>query len=324
MKTSTSFSPKAITTAVLFLSSSVTFAASCCGGGSAGSLILPKFGKKVVDVSFDMEHYQGKWDANRKYIADPSADDLNQYRLNLGYGQRLASNWQAGIVVPYAWNDNQFSGETTQSEGLGDTSVSFWYEAFDRVTCVYQVNSIEDLKPAMYFGGSLTIPTGKSAYGDHVTDDYEITGRGLYRFDANFVIEKTIYPFTATVQGSYGKHFARPVNQEYGSPVEPYTKRLGDRKSLSAAVGFTVFLEDLDTITVTTAFAKLSENEGRGAETNSQSIEKQSTALTAAYASPDLTRVFKISWSHALASDERGMNFPVTEIITLGFSYAFN
>jgi hypothetical protein len=324
MKTSTSFSKKAMTTAVLLLSSSVTFAASCCGGGSAGSLILPKTGKKVVDVSFDMEHYQGKWDANRKYIADPSADDLNQYRLNLGYGQRLASNWQAGIVVPYVWNDNQFSGETTQSEGLGDTSVSFWYEAFDRVTCVYQVNSIEDLKPAMYFGGSLTIPTGKSAYGDHVTDDYEITGRGFYRFDANFVIEKTIYPFTATVQGSYGKHFARPVNQEYGSPVEPYTKRLGDRKFLSAALGYTVFLEDLDTITVTTALAKLSEDEGRGAGTNSQAIEKQSVALTAAYASPDLTRVFKISWSHALASDGRGMNFPVTDIITLGFSYAFN
>ena len=301
MKTSTSFSPKTITTAVLLLSSSVTFAASCCGGGSAGSLILPKFGKKVVDVSFDMEHYQGKWDANRKYIADPSADDLNQYRLNLGYGQRLASNWQAGIVVPYVWNDNQFSGQTTQSEGLGDASVSFWYEAFDRVTCVYQVNSIEDLKPAMYFGGSLTIPTGKSAYGDHVTDDYEITGRGFYRFDANFVIEKTIYPFTATVQGSYG-----------------------NRKSLSAAVGYTVFLEDLDTITVTTAFAKLSEDEGRGAGTNSLAIEKQSTALTAAYASPDLTRVFKISWSHALATDGRGKNFPVTDIITLGFSYAFN
>lgn len=315
---------KIIVSSILLLSSSITLAASCCGGGSAGSLIIPKFGKKIVDVTFDMEHYQGKWNSNRKYIADPKADDLNQYRLNLGYGQRLSSNWQAAIVIPYVWNDNQFSGETTKSNGLGDTSASFWYEAFDRVTCVYQVNSLADLKPAMYFGGSLTIPTGKSAFGDHVSDDYEITGRGLYRFDANFVIEKTVYPLTVTLTGSYGKYFARPVNQEYGNPVEPYTKRLGDRKSLSASLGYTVFLEDLDTVTFTTALSQLNEAEGKAANTKNPAIEKQSAAFTAAYASPDLRYVYKATWSHAFAANDRGMNFPVTDIFTLGLSYAFN
>jgi len=326
MTVSTIFSTKALALSIGLLSSSSAFAASCCGGGSAGSLILPKFGKKVVDLSFDIESYQGKWDSDRNYIPDPAADSLNQYRLNLGYGQRLAKNWQASIIVPYVWNDNQISGDSIKSDGFGDTSLSFWYETFDRVTCVYQVNTIADLKPSIYLGGSLTVPTGNSMYGDTARVSYDITGRGLYRFDSNIIIEKTIYPFTATLQGSYGKHFARPVNQEYGEAVEPYTKRLGDRRFLSASFGYTVFLEDLDTITFSTALASLKEGKaqiGKHKEAASQ-IEKRSASLTAAYASPDLRYIYKASWSHAFASDDYGMNFPVTDIITLGVSYAFN
>jgi len=326
MNTSTIFSQKTIIVAIALLSSSTTFAASCCGGGSAGSLILPKFGKKVVDVSFDIETYQGKWDSAGKYIADPKSDNQNQYRLNLAYGQRLSNNWQAGIVVPYVWNDNKVSGETSKTEGIGDTSIHFWYETFDRVTCVYQVNTLADLRPAIYLGGSLTIPTGSSMYSDDVDDNYDITGRGLYRFDTNIVIEKTIYPYTATLQASYGKYLARPVNQEYGEAIDPYTKRLGDRTSLSASLAYTVFLEDLDTLTFTAALSKLSEGKAKTAnheEAESQ-FEKQSSALSMAYATPDLRYIYKASWSHAFASDNRGMNFSVTDIITLGVSYAFN
>lgn len=326
MNTSSIFSHRTIVVAIALLSSATSFAASCCGGGSAGSLILPKFGKKVVDVSFDIESYQGKWDSEGKYIADPKSDSLNQYRLNLGYGQRLSSNWQAGIVVPYVWNDNRVSGNTSKTNGVGDTSLSFWYETFDRVTCVYQVNTLADLKPAIYLGGSLTVPTGNSMYSDNVDDNYDITGRGLYRFDTNMVIEKTIYPYTITLLGSYGKYLARPVNQEYGDAIEPYTKRLGDRSSLSASLGYTVFLEDLDTLTFTAALSKLSEDKAQTAnhkEAKSQ-FEKQSSTFSAAYASPDLRYIYKASWNHAFASDNFGKNFSVTDIITLGVSYAFN
>lgn len=326
MTASTTLSAQALLLSCALISSSASYAASCCGGGSAGSLILPKFGKKIVDVSFDIESYRGKWDSERSYIPDPASDSLNQYRLNLGYGQRIAKNWQASIIAPYVWNDNHFSGETIKSNGFGDTSVSFWYETFDRVTCVYQVNSIEDLKPAIYLGGSLTLPTGNSMYGNSAKVNYDITGRGLYRFDSNILIEKTVYPFTATLQGSYGKHFARPVNQEYGQAIDPYTKRLGDRRFLSASIGYTVFLEDLDTITYSLALAKLNEDKAQtGAHKEAKSqLEKQSASLTATYASPDLRYIYKASWSHAFASDDYGMNFPVTDIITLGLSYAFN
>lgn len=316
---------------VLFVSAlltlpSTSFAASCCGGGNSSSLVLPKFGKKMVDVSFDYEDYQGSWNSDGDYIKDPAGSDLKQYRLNLGYAHRVNANWQASIIVPYVWNDNQYSGISSKDHGFGDTNVSFWYEAFDRITCVYQVNSIADLKPAIYLGGSLTIPTGHSEYGNNVNSSFEITGRGFYRFDTSIIIEKTIYPFTLMLQGSYGQYLARNVNQESGKAVEPYTKRLGDRKFISFSTGYTLFLEDLDTITLTAALSDLREDEGKiGSLANPNTeMKKQSSAITLAYASADLNYVYKLTWSHAFMDDDYGKNFTATDIYTLGFSYAFN
>ena len=53
-------------------------------------------------------------------------------------------------------------------------------------------------------------------------------------------------------------------------------------------------------------------------------MKKQSFSLTSSYASADLRYIYKATWSHAFQDDDRGMNFSVTDILTLGFSYAFN
>jgi len=315
----------ALSISALLLSSSTVYAASCCGGGNATSLVLPKFGNQMIDVSFDIEDYDGYWNQEGEYTKDPAGADLNQYRLNLGYAYRIADNWQASVTLPYVWNDNTYPGVVSKENGMGDMSASFWYETFDQVTCVYQVNSIADLRPAIYIGGTLTLPTGKSAYGDDATSSFDITGRGLYRFDANLLIEKTVYPFTVTLQGSYGKYLERDVNQEYGTAVAPYKKNLGDRTFLSASMGYTYFLEELDTLTFTAALADLREGEGEidGVSDPLTEFKKQSVAFTTAYATSDLRWVFKGTLSHALKEDDRGRNFPTTDILTLGVSYAF-
>ena len=53
------------------------WAASCCGGGSGTSLILPKFSKAMWDLSFDYEVYDGFWDIRGNWVADPPGSDLN-------------------------------------------------------------------------------------------------------------------------------------------------------------------------------------------------------------------------------------------------------
>src|SRR5512140_3116796 len=81
--------------AVLSLPSA--WAGSCCGGGNGVTLLLPKYYQGMVDVSFDLEKYNGFWDQHGRYKADPAGSDLRQYRMNVGYAQRLSPRWQTSI-----------------------------------------------------------------------------------------------------------------------------------------------------------------------------------------------------------------------------------
>lgn len=300
------------------------WAASCCGGGSAASLVLPKYAGSMVDVSFDRETYDGLWRSDGKWVPDPPGSDLNQYRLNFGFAYRLAYRWQASVMLPYVFNDNSYSGLNSNTDGLGDAAIGFWYEAFDGVQCVWEVNSWKDLKPASYLGLSLNVPTGISPY-DNVTDNFDITGRGFYRLDANALIEKTIFPWNMALNVSYGTHLERAVNREYGTAVDPYHRKMGDRSTVSIAGGYTHFTDTMHSITGALAYADLQERKAEidGSTDPTSGLRKRSLAATIAWSTPTRDWVGKLSWNHALDSDGKGRNFPTTDILTLGVTRVF-
>ena len=305
-------------------SSSSAWAASCCGGGSATSLVLPKFSKSMVDISFDIENYNGFWDSEGTYKEDPPGSDLNQYRLNVGYAHRLASRWQAAIVVPYVWNSNQYAGLSSNTDGLGDMTLGLTYEAFDGIKCVWKVRDWKDLVPAAYFGMALTVPTGISPYDD-VENSFDITGRGFYRVDANMLLDKTIYPWNASLLLSYGKYLERDVNREYGKYGEPYSKELGDRMLGTLSFGYTHFLDSMDTMTFTLTYSHLEQDEGSidGRPDYSTEMEKRSMGAILAYSTMNRDWVYKLTYIHASPEDGQGLNFPVTDIITVGLTHVF-
>ncbi len=294
-------------------------AASCCGGGSASSLVLPKFYTHMFAGSFNYEQYDGFWNQDGIYLEDPPGSDLQQFRLNLGYGYRLAPDWQASVVLPYVWNDNKYSGIESSTSGPGDMSINLWYETFDNIMCVYEVTGIRDLIPAVYLGGGLTLPTGKSPYSGDVTNSFDITGRGFYRLDANLLMDKTIWPWTMIFEFAYGVHLERPVNQEFGRFVEPYDRQLGNRRNALVSLGYTRLLKDLDTMTFTLAYNDLKEDQGtiNGMTDPTSGLEKRSFTFTTAYATMDKEWIVKGSINHARRDDNWGRNFPVTDIFTI-------
>ena len=303
---------------------STAWAASCCGGGSASSLLLPKFSRAMSDASLDIERYDGFWNREGDHTPDPPGSDLNQYRLNLGYAHRFAPRWQGSITIPYVWNRNDYAGLKSSTSGLGDTTLGIWYENFDGIQCVWKVKSPRDLIPATYFGATLTIPTGISPYDD-VENSFDITGRGFYRLDGNILLDKTIYPWNASLLLSYGTHFERSVNREYGNYVEPYDRSLGDRMLATASLGYTQFLESMSTLTYTVAWSDLRENEGEidGQRDPASGFRKRSISATIAFATFDRDWVLKLSWSHALRGDDWGENFPTTDVYTVGVSHVY-
>ncbi len=308
-----------------FLSVSTAWAASCCGGGSASSLLLPKFTKAMSDASLDIEQYDGFWNRDGVHTPDPPGSDLAQYRLNLGYAHRFAPRWQGSISLPYVWNENDYAGLKSSTRGFGDATLSLWYENFDRAQCVWEVKDIRDLIPATYFGATLTLPTGVSPYDD-VGNSFDITGRGFYRLDGNILLDKTIYPWNASLKLGYGISFERSVNREYGNYVEPYDRKLGNRTQVSASFGYTRLLESMNTLTYTLAWSDLQEDEGRldGRPDPATGFRKRSIAATVAFSTFDKKWVIKFTWSHALRGDGWGENFPTTDIYTVGVSHAYH
>lgn len=308
----------AIVLVALSMLPTVALAASCCGGGSSSALIMPKFARSQISLSLDAEDYNGFWDGEGVVRPDPEGSDLAQYRLNVGLAQRLAGRWQASLVLPYVWNDNLYTGLSSNTQGPGDARASVWYEFFDEVTCVYQVHDWGDLRPSVYLGGSLTLPTGISRF-DTVQNSFDITGRGFYRLDANLMLEKTVYPWSGSLLLSYGKHLERAVNRDYGSYVEPYRRNLGGRYSSVISAGYTHFLESLSSLTLTLAYSYLAEEAGTidGRPDLSTRMQKQAVAATLSWSNMPRDWVLKLGLSHALPDDGRGQNFPITNILSL-------
>jgi hypothetical protein len=316
-----SFLPAALLSGAVVLSPFAAWAASCCGGGAATGLILPKYAQGMLDVSFDVEKYDGYWNQDGKYKHDPAG---LQYRLNSGYAKRLSSHWQASVIVPYIWNDNTDSNVPSRSDGLGDVSLNFWYEAVDD-TSAWKIRSFSDLKPSVLIGPSLLLPTGISPYDD-VSSSFDVTGRGFYRFDGNLYIDKTLHPWNASLALSYGTYLERPVNRENGRYVLPYRKKLGDRASGTASVSYIYYFgTGGDTLTGTVSLSYLNEAEGtiNGRRDPTSGFRKEAVGGALAYSSTDHDWSLRASWSHAVRQDGWGENFPTTDIYTLGVRYAF-
>jgi hypothetical protein len=300
------------------------YAGSCCGGSSGAALVVPKFSRQLVDVSVDVEKYDGFWNRDGKYLSDPPGSDLTQYRLNMGFAQRLAESWQASIAVPYVWNNNQYSGLSSSTDGLGDATLGVWYEALDDTTG-WRVRKLQDMVPSLLIGPSLLIPTGVSPYDD-VKSSFDVTGRGFYRLDGNILMSKMLHPWSASVALSYGTYVGRSVNREYGRYVEPYHKKLGDRFSASASLSYIYYIGDAgDALTGTASFSHMQEADAKidGRRDPDSGFRKDAVGGSIAYSSTDHNWSVRASWNHAVKASGWGENFPATDIFTLGVSYAF-
>ena len=299
-------------------------AASCCGGGSAASLSVPKYATAVADISIDTELYDGYWNQHGRHVADPPGSDLRQYRLNLGAAYRFAKEWQAGISLPYVLNDNNYSGTSSQTSGLGDTTLSVTYDILDD-NSAWKIRDAKDLIPGVSFGLALLVPTGISPY-DNQQSSFDITGRGFYRLDGNLLIEKTLRPWNASLALGYGTHFERSVNREYGKYVEPYKKDLGDRFSASLATGYTYVLgTGGDSVATTISYAYMKEGDAsyNGTTDKGSGFYKQSLGATVAYSNNDENWSIRAGWNHAIQQDGWGKNFPTTDLFSVGVRYLF-
>jgi len=311
--------------AAVFVAPPPSRAASCCGGGSASFLVLPKLADWELSLKAGWEHYDGYWDVNGTWRPDPPDSDLNQYRLIAGAAYRLADNWQIAGSIPYVFNENRYSGADSSFNDFGDMTVGVRYETFKYVMCLTDIQNWRDLIPAVYLGMGLTIPTGSSPHDD-ISNSFDITGRGSYALFWNVLMEKTVYPWNLGVDFTYAVHLERDVNTEYGNPVEPFTKKLGDRFGTNVRFGAGIGLPwDGYMLTPTANYSFLWEDQAEidGVEDPTSGLKKNAFGLDFALSNFTNEWITLFSWSHAVQEDGWGRNFPTTDTFTVGVTYVF-
>jgi len=310
--------------ALVTFSNRPVIAASCCGGGSSASLVLPKFAKLMLDVSVEHEVYDGFWNSRGEFTKDPAGSDLRQLRLNAGSAFRLHDNIQMFVAIPYVINLNRYTGVQSTTYGAGDVSLGFNFELFNDIRCVYRVLSLEDLLPAAYLGAKVTLPTGISPY-DNVPRSFDITGLGFYTFAASLLVDKTIKSWNLSLGASYSFSAERPVNREYGRYIEPYKIQAGGKWNLTASTGYTFSLESMDSITATIGYGFIKEGYARidGKDNPLSGFQKPNLVAGLAFATADQNDVIKLNHSFHLPVDGWGFNRPNTNTTTLEYSHVF-
>jgi hypothetical protein len=303
-------------------------AGSCCGTGGGATLIVPKAARAAIALNTAWEKYDGYYDQDRDWHADPVGSDLSQYRVELGVAQRLGTDWQGSVHLPYVWNRNQYSAIESSTSGVGDMTVGLTYETFKAPTCVVRITRLQDLKPTIYLGGGLLVPTGVSPY-DEVDNSFDITGRGFYRADLNLMVEKTVFPWSVTMIGGVGHHFSRKVNREYGTYVAPYTKQLGNTARGSLALGYSWDLpwEFTTGMTLITTVSYSANWEGKaeinGVEDVTSGLEKRALGLTASLLSFGNDWAFTLGWQTSRPVSGWGSNTAATDVFSLGVRHDF-
>ncbi len=160
-----------------------------------------------------------------------------------------------------------------------------------------------------------------SKYGDRVDDSQETTGKGVYRLDANMLIEKTVYPFSLAWQASYGKHVERPINEEAGKAITPQDMQVGDRTLHTFSAAYTFFLPNLAMLNATMSHTQLDQGKTKydGVKDPSSGTEKQGLGLTLSYSSAVRDWIVKMGISQAQA----GKGVDKTTVTNLGISHVF-
>lgn len=297
-------------------------AASCCGGGSASPLLLPKFYRQMVQSQLSLERYDGYWNQKGQVKNDPPHSELEQWRWQWGYAKRLSSRWQASVQIPWVWNDNLYGRQKSSSQGLGDSTLNLVYEAFDGVQCLYRIRHWRDLTPASYFNLGLTLPTGISPYDDQ-KNSYDITGRGHYVLNASVLLEKSIFPWSARAQLGAGYPIERSVNREYGKAVAPYKVQLGTSWDVAIGFGYSMPVQTWGSLSFNLDAKRVQESESRynGSKDPNTGYRKKNLSVSSSWSNVPKTRIATLGYHFSPRESSWGKNFPITQRLSFGVSY---
>ena len=185
--------------------SSLSLAASCCGGGFALPSLITSDDRAQITTSISHGSVKADVTSNGIWYKRGYTDETQIYKIESAH--IVADVFQVGVTLPIQMRSRQIENSQQSSTGLADISAVLGYEFLpDWNYNPYRPKGIAFI--------SVTLPTGKSIYES--ADGIDSRGRGFFAIGAGAAFTKSWSVLDAHSSFEWHRSFDKVASNENG------------------------------------------------------------------------------------------------------------
>ncbi len=236
---------------ILLTISGNAYSQVCCGGGVYDLAVLSLNKRALFSAGYKFDNFLGVWNSDNQWQKVSQA--YYQMTPSLAAAYRFNKHLQAGLLVPYIFNNNELPGLPSSGNGIGDLVLSGRYEIFHEYALYKEKGKIKTDKVTPYFAITfgMTFPTGKS--DENANSEVDITGKGFYTTSLGVSFIKTILKdkLQLGTDLSWQHSFPKTYTKYYNKDIQPYERKQGDR--FNAALSANYFINFYNSVSLSAA-----------------------------------------------------------------------
>ncbi|MCH5598191.1 transporter family protein [Niabella ginsengisoli] len=193
-----------------------------CGGGNNYIGILPDFHKHIVGIRY-------RYNAMLSHVGVGGATSYlttkERYNITEAWGGwNISDRVRVMAVVPYSFNEKINQGNKQSKDGIGDISLSGFYELLNnRNTISGKNDNPKLLVQSLWLGGGVKLATGKynpsdKANAGQSTNLFQL-GTGSYDFNLNAMYDIRLQDAGINLNSNYKINTANKFDYRYGNKL---------------------------------------------------------------------------------------------------------
>lgn len=203
---------------IIIVFPALTFACDICGCGVGNSYvgILPDFNKTIMGFRYRYNSLRTHIGAGGT-ISYLTTDE--RYRtIEAWGGWNIGKKFRLMVSVPVNFNEELNQGETSRKAGLGDASMTGFYELLNKRKTVF---SGKLLVQSLWIGGGVKLPTGEYSALDKSSSGSDANlfqlGTGSFDFTANMMYDIRLQDAGLNISSGYKINTFNKYNYRYGN-----------------------------------------------------------------------------------------------------------
>lgn len=204
--------------ALIFLLPLTIQASSCCGGGSASSMIITGDNAREFNLGYSYRNDLGQTDRSGWASFHDERTKDQQTALNLQYQSMIEDQFQMAGKISLINKSVRKQGRVENKSGLGDLELQGTYEFLPERT--YSI-----IKPRGFLYSKFGIPNSRSLYDSKSVLFSDVRGSGLYNISLGTFFLKRLSVTTLKAglefQHFFGRTFQEGKLSDYDKVIVP-------------------------------------------------------------------------------------------------------